>query len=115
MEFDFESYAISAYRHYICEFESCSWRGAIDTTLCDEVCLWPAAGWWFIQGIPVSSTNISEILLKVALNTIILELQCSIIYHIKLLLITSYCMLCLMSKEQCQNMRDSFMSCPIMS
>ena len=46
------------------------------TTLCDKVCQWLAAGWWFSPGTPVSSTNktdchnIAEILLKVALNTI---------------------------------------------
>ena len=46
------------------------------TTLCDKVCQWHAAGGWFSQGAPVSSTNktnlhdIAEILLKVALNTI---------------------------------------------
>ena len=49
---------------------------ADDTTLCDKVCQWLASGWWFSQGIPVSSTNktdchdITEILLKVALNII---------------------------------------------
>ena len=43
------------------------------TTLCDQVCQWLATGRWFS---PVSSTNktnrhdITEILLKVALNTI---------------------------------------------
>ena len=53
--------AISAYR---CMLESGSWRGVFDTTLCDQVCQL------------VSSTNkanrhdITEILLKVALNTI---------------------------------------------
>ena len=42
------------------------------TTLCDKVCQWLVAGWWFS---PVSSTNktdhhdITEILLKVVLNT----------------------------------------------
>jgi hypothetical protein len=42
----------------------------LDTTLCDKVCQ------WFSPGTPVSSTNktdhrnITEILLKVALNTI---------------------------------------------
>jgi hypothetical protein len=41
-----------------------------------QVCQWPAAGQWFSPCIPVSSTNktdrhdITEILLKVALNTI---------------------------------------------
>jgi hypothetical protein len=51
-------------------------RGVLDTTLCDQVCQWLAAGRWFSPDIPVSSTNktdrhdITEILLKVALNTI---------------------------------------------
>jgi hypothetical protein len=46
------------------------------TTLCDKVCQWLATGRWFSPGPPVSSTNktdrhdITEILLKVALNTI---------------------------------------------
>ena len=49
---------------------------ARSTTLCDKVCQWLAAGRWFSPGHPVSSTNktdrhhITEILLKVALNTI---------------------------------------------
>ena len=46
------------------------------TTLCDKVCQWLVTGRWFSPGPPVSSTNktdrhdITEILLKVALNTI---------------------------------------------
>jgi hypothetical protein len=46
------------------------------TTLCDKVCQWHAADRWFSPGTPVSSTNkterhdITEILLKMALNTI---------------------------------------------
>ena len=46
------------------------------TTLCDKVCQWLATCRWFSLGPPVSSTNktdrhdITEILLKVALNTI---------------------------------------------
>jgi len=68
--------AISAYHHLSCKFEPCSLRGVLDTTLCDKVCQWLAAGRWFSLGIPVSSTNktdshdITEILLKVSLNTI---------------------------------------------
>ena len=60
-----------------CEFESRAWRGVLDTTLCDKVCQWLATGRWFSPCTPVSSTNktdhhdIAEILLKVALNTII--------------------------------------------
>jgi hypothetical protein len=56
-----------------------SLQGALDTTLCDQVCLWLTAGWWFSLGIPGSFTNktdfhdITEILLKVALNTIYRE------------------------------------------
>jgi hypothetical protein len=48
----------------------------LDTTLYDKDCQWLAAGQCFSTGIPVSSTNkidrhdITEILLKVALNTI---------------------------------------------
>ena len=51
-------------------------RGVLDTTLCDKVCQWPPAGQWFSPGTTVSSTNrtdphdITEILLKVALNNI---------------------------------------------
>ena len=51
-------------------------RGILDTTLCDQVCQWLVAGPWFSLGTPVSFTNktdcndITEILLKVALNTI---------------------------------------------
>ena len=50
--------------------------GVLDTTLCDKVCQLHATGRWFSPGTPVSSTNktdhnyITEILLKVALNTI---------------------------------------------
>ena len=53
-----------------------SWRGVLDTTLCDKVCQWLVTGWWFSPGTLVSSTNktdhhkITEILLKVALSTI---------------------------------------------
>jgi hypothetical protein len=53
-------------------------RGILVTTLCDKVCQWLAAGQWFLPGTSVSSTNkidrhdITEILLKVVLNTITL-------------------------------------------
>jgi len=53
----------------------------LDTTLCDKVCQRLAAGQWFSMGTPVSSTNktdchdITEILLKVALNTLTLTLE----------------------------------------
>ena len=51
-----------------------------DTTLCDKVCQWLATGRWFSPDTPVSSTNktdsydTTEILLKMALNTITLTL-----------------------------------------
>ena len=66
------TYAISAY-HQCCKFELRSGEVYFDTTLCDKVCQWLAASWWFFT---VSFTNetdrhdITEILLKVALNTI---------------------------------------------
>jgi hypothetical protein len=50
--------------------------GVLDMTLCDKVCQWLVTGQWFSLGTPVSSTNktdhhdITEILLKVALNII---------------------------------------------
>jgi len=53
-------------------------QGVLDTTLCDQVCQWLTIGRCFSPGTPVSSTNktdhqdITEILLKVALNTITL-------------------------------------------
>jgi hypothetical protein len=71
--------AISAYHNQSCEFEPCSWQGVLDTTLCDKVCQWLAAGWWFSPGTAVSFTNktdrhdITEILLKVALNATTLK------------------------------------------
>ena len=56
-----------------CEFESRSWRGVLDTALCDKF----VSDLRQVGGFPrVSSTNktyrhdISEILLEVALNTI---------------------------------------------
>ena len=66
----------SSYTHQCCEFKLRSWRGVLDTTLFDKVCQWLATGRWFSQCPIVSSTNktdshdITEILLKVALNTI---------------------------------------------
>ena len=87
------TYAMSAYHHWCCEFESQSGRGVqhfvikfvsdlrqiggfLYTTLCDKVCQWLAAGRWFSPGSPFSPTNktychnLTEILLIVALNTI---------------------------------------------
>ena len=64
--------AISSY-HHCCEFEPCSWRRVLDTTICDKVHQLLVTGRWFS---PVSFTNktdrhdITETLLKVALNTI---------------------------------------------
>jgi hypothetical protein len=64
------TYANSAYHHR---------RGVLDTTLSDKDCQYLATGRWFSPGTPVSSTNktdrsdITEILLKMALNTITLS------------------------------------------
>jgi len=65
------TYAISAYHHLSCDFESRSWRGLLDTALCDKVCQWLPTGWWFSSGTPILSTNktdrhdTAETLLKV--------------------------------------------------
>ena len=62
------------------EFDSWSWLGVLDTTLYDKICQWLVAGWWFSPATLVSSTNktnchnITEILLKVVLYTITLNL-----------------------------------------
>jgi hypothetical protein len=53
-------YAISNYHHWSCEFESCSLRGVLNTTLCDKVCQRLATGLWFSRGTLVSSTNKTE-------------------------------------------------------
>jgi hypothetical protein len=61
----------------------------LDTTLCDKGCQLLADGLWFSLGTPVSSTNktdrhpITEILLKVALNTITLTNEKLLLCHDK--------------------------------
>ena len=48
-------------------------RGVLDTTLCDKVCQWLAVGRWFSTGFihqKTDSDELTEILLKVALNSI---------------------------------------------
>jgi len=57
------------------------------TTLCDKVCQWLVTGLWFSPVTPVSSTNkthlhdITEILLKVALNNIKTKKQTNQMMH----------------------------------
>ena len=66
------TYAISVYHHWCCEFESSSGRDVQHYVIkfVSDFC------WWFFPGPTVSSTNrtdrhdITEILLKMALNTI---------------------------------------------
>ena len=70
------SFEISIHRYHSNAYV-CPWRGELDTTLCDKVCQWLATYLWFSPGTPLSSTNkidlhnITEILLKVELNTIL--------------------------------------------
>ena len=72
------TYAISAYHHWCCEFEPCSGGMFSIQHYVIKVCLWLVADRWISPGTLVSSTNktdchnITEILLKVALNTITL-------------------------------------------
>ena len=49
------------------EFESRSWRGVLDTTLCNKDCQWPEAGRWFLRVLrfqwnwsPLNKWNIVE-------------------------------------------------------
>ena len=53
-----------------CEFKPRSWRGVLDTTLCDKVYLWLATGQWVSSTNKIDHHDITEILLKVALNVI---------------------------------------------
>jgi hypothetical protein len=67
--------------------------GVLDTTLCNKVCQCLATGQWYYPGTLVSSTNkidlhdITEILLKVSINSITLALTSffCILYVIKYL------------------------------
>jgi hypothetical protein len=71
-------------------FNTRSWRGVLDTTLCDKVCQWLVVGRWFSQNTPVSSTNktnspnLTEMLLKVSLNFITLTQNKKRVVHPKL-------------------------------
>ena len=67
---------ISVIHHSSCEFEPRSLRDILYSTLCDKVRQLIATRRWFSPGTPISSTNktdrhdLTEILLKVTLNTI---------------------------------------------
>jgi hypothetical protein len=55
------------------KYLDCHIHYTLDTTLCDKVCQWLATGWWFSLVFSTNKTgrhDITEILLKVALNTI---------------------------------------------
>jgi hypothetical protein len=83
--------AISINHYYICEFKPRSWLGVLNTTFCDKVCQYLATGRSFSPGPPVSSTNktdhqdITEILLKVALNTINQTTSNLVVFHARFL------------------------------
>ena len=74
------TYAISAYHQYSCELEPRWWGGVLDTTLCDKVDsdLWQVSEFVLVLRFPppikLTANDITEILLKVALNTISLNL-----------------------------------------
>jgi hypothetical protein len=76
METSCDIYVNCMYHTCYCVLKVC-----IDTALCDKVCQWLVTGWWFSSVTPVSSTNktdshdITEILLKVELNTKTLTLD----------------------------------------
>jgi len=41
--------AISVYHHLSCEFESRSWRGVLDATACDKMCIPPRCNWNIVE------------------------------------------------------------------
>jgi hypothetical protein len=98
--------------------------GVLDTILCDAVYQWFTAGRWFSQGTLVSSTNktdlhdITEILLKVALNTItltpiqfkILQTSISAINVIRLFLSPWYLYTCTCTFFVCQYYQQFFLT-----
>jgi hypothetical protein len=65
--------------------------GELDTILCDKVCQWLATCQWFSLGTTVSSTNktdhhdITEILLKLVLNTITVTLTHPLVRYVHIL------------------------------
>ena len=75
--------------NYLCNqclspLKLCSWRGVLYTTLCDKVCQWLSAGLWFFIGSSNKTDrhDITEILLKVTLNTITLNSYKIIIFWV---------------------------------
>jgi len=86
--------------HVWCNSSQLIFYSTTDTTLmslCDKVCRWLVTDWLFSQGTPVSSTNktdchdVTEILLKVALNTIPLTpSHYSVIFYFVLLSVSWY-------------------------
>ena len=83
---------------------------ARSTTLCNKVCQWLVTDRWFSPGLPVSSTHITdrhditEIFLKVALNTITItsnsKMKFVIIYilNLKLIYLLTFMILIYISK-----------------
>ena len=65
----------------VVSFEPGSWRDVLNTTSCVKVCQWLVTGRWFSPGTLISSTNktdyhdITEILLKVALNQTFIDIE----------------------------------------
>jgi hypothetical protein len=94
------TYAISAYHISI---------RARCTTLCDKVCQWLATGRWFSPGPSVSSINkterhdITEILLKVALNTIKQTNKQTNVYHHNIMHIILYLLVAETTLESLSN------------
>ena len=52
------TFAIVAYHHLSCEFEPHSWRGVLNTTVCDKDCQCLVTGLWISLGTPISATKV---------------------------------------------------------
>ena len=90
------TFAIGDYHHYSCEFESRLWRNVLDTTLCGKACQYICGISVFSLCTPVCSVNkterhdITEVVLQVTLNTILVIVVAFFFIHIQLFIILQW-------------------------
>ena len=65
-------YAINVCHLLSCEFESRSWRGVFDTTLCGKVCQKLAVSRWFSLVTSINKTDCHD---RTEINTLTLTLE----------------------------------------
>ena len=77
------TYAISVYHHH----NSCSWRVVLDTRIYDKVCQWVSPG---SSSNKADRQDMTEILLKVSLNPIIITLTLHSVFSNVILSVSMY-------------------------